>query len=434
MKGSNTHLRTFFSGSLISIIGVGITGILNYFIRRTLFLNLSEVDYGTFYSTIAFLCIIGGFAELGLSQTGALLIAEKNTGPRKHEGISSCFSALLSLKIILALFVLLCLLCCRKWILADYLRTTNTLFYYLLLGMLFCQILESTFYPLFSGLKHFVSYNILQVSKALFLLTGILIFSCANQLSAVAVVFFSVSIAVLLIAGSIAFFREKIRLCWNMDRETWRRLFQLSGFIAVSTTLLNMMYYMDTVILTTIKGVTSSALYNVALPIMQIVQAAMVFPLIILPVAVQMSQKKRYTQLKQISYWAIGIALVVSPATFLFFHLSSPWLIRILFSGKYLAAAPAVSILCSGLIFYTLGSFLMQIVLTMGGARQMALATCITAICNFVLNWSLITLFDYIGAALATACSYLIFSVAAIIVLQRQLIEKQQELYVDGIQ
>ena len=187
-----------------------------------------------------------------------------------------------------------------------------------------------------------------------------------------------------------------------------------------------MIYYMDTVMLTAIKGVTSSALYNVALPIMQIVQAAMVFPLIILPVAVQMSREKRYLQLKQISLWAIGVAAVAFPVTFLFFHLLSPWLIRILFSAQYLAAAPAVSILCSGLIFYTLGSFLMQIVLTMGGAGRMALITLFTSICNVILNWCLISLYDYIGAACATAGSYLIFSLATIVVL-RQLIRKREQ-------
>ena len=283
MKGNNSHLKTFFSGSLISIVGVGITGVLNYFIRRTLFMNMSEADYGTFYSAVAFLLMVGGFAELGLSQTGALLIAENNTGSQKTRKISSCFSSLLSLKLILATVVLILLLSCSRWILKDYLRTGNGLFYYLLAGMLFFQILECTFYPLFSGLKDFVSYNFLQVTKALLLLSGIALFSRSGQLPAAAAVFFSVAILIVFIAGAIAFFREKIRLSWHPDRAVWTRLFQLSGFIAVSTTLLNMIYYMDTVMLTAIKGVTSSALYNVALPIMQIVQAAMVFPLSSVP-------------------------------------------------------------------------------------------------------------------------------------------------------
>ena len=125
MKGNNSHLKTFFSGSLISIVGVGITGVLNYFIRRTLFMNMSEADYGTFYSAVAFLLMVGGFAELGLSQTGALLIAENNTGSQKTRKISSCFSSLLSLKLILATVVLILLLSCSRWILKDYLLTNK---------------------------------------------------------------------------------------------------------------------------------------------------------------------------------------------------------------------------------------------------------------------------------------------------------------------
>lgn len=427
MKENDTHLKTFYSGSLISIAGAGISGVLNYFIRRTLSLNLTEIDYGTFYSTIAFLCMVGGFAELGLSQAGALLVAEHNTGPHPLQKVSACFSAILSLKLMLALLVLLVLLYGSSWIRAGYLRTDYALFYYLLLGMLFCQILESAFYPLFSGLKHFTAYNLLLVLKALLLLIGTLAVSCSGGLSGTALVFFTVSAAILCIASSMAFFREKIRLNWNIARGTWKRLFHLSGFVAVSTTLLNMMYYMDTVMLTSICGVTSSAMYNIALPIMQIVQAAMIFPLIILPVAVQMNREKRYAQLKRISSWAVITALSLLPVILLFFHLSSPTLIRLLFSGKYLAAAPAVTILCGGLVFYTLGNFLMQIALTMDGAKQMAVATFITALCNFSLNWLLIPRHDFIGAATATACSYLIFSISAMVVLRHRIAQKQKE-------
>jgi hypothetical protein len=45
------QLKSFLHGSAVSMVGVGTLGIMNYFIRRTLSLNLSETDFGFFYTS-----------------------------------------------------------------------------------------------------------------------------------------------------------------------------------------------------------------------------------------------------------------------------------------------------------------------------------------------------------------------------------------------
>ena len=83
------YFKTFLRGSAVSLLGTGIFGIVNYLIRRTLCLDLSLADYGSFYGTFALLSMIFGFTDLGLTQTGTLLIAASADDPEKRDRVFS---------------------------------------------------------------------------------------------------------------------------------------------------------------------------------------------------------------------------------------------------------------------------------------------------------------------------------------------------------
>lgn len=70
------HLKSFLRGSVVSMIGVVSMGIMNYLIRRTLALNLSEIDYGFFYSAFALVMIVMVFLDLGLTQSTVILMSK----------------------------------------------------------------------------------------------------------------------------------------------------------------------------------------------------------------------------------------------------------------------------------------------------------------------------------------------------------------------
>ena len=77
----DNYLKTFLCGSAVSLFGAGLLGIVNYLIRRTLCYNMTLTDYGTFYSTFALLFMIFSFTDLGLNQSGTVMIASANDKP-----------------------------------------------------------------------------------------------------------------------------------------------------------------------------------------------------------------------------------------------------------------------------------------------------------------------------------------------------------------
>ena len=267
--------------------------------------------------------------------------------------------------------------------------------------------------------------KLFSVSYGLFICKTILIFLCVSLLTPLLALpgtctaFLAGPLTAALISLGILCIHYKIRLNLHIDRSLWKRVLSLSGFVAISIMLLNVIYHIGAVLLTFIKGAESTSYYNIGLSFMQIIQVTMVFPTIFLPIAVQMNREKKYASLKKVLYISVFLTLLVLPITALFFHLTSPALINFLFSEKYGRAAPTVTVLCSGLLFYTLSNFLSQILISMNQERSMMLNTLFTVIINLPLNIILISELDYIGAALASALSYVLLSTLHTVLLYR---------------
>lgn len=177
------------------------------------------------------------------------------------------------------------------------------------------------------------------------------------------------------------------------------------------------MYYMDTVCLTWLVDLKSVAMYNIALPIMQIVQGFFVFPMIFTPYVAEMCQKKDYIRIRRTCY--IGSLMMLLTLPFFIFagmHFASD-IISILFDSKYADAAPAVTILWSGMVFFSIARFNINALNSSGKQRSTAYMIIICVLLNLTLNIILIPLFGYIGAATATATTYIIMAIASIVYL-----------------
>ncbi len=95
----------------------------------------------------------------------------------------------------------------------------------------------------------------------------------------------------------------------------------------------------------------------------------------------------------------------------------APDIITLLFDEKYVTVAPAVTILWGGMVFFSIASF--NINALNSGNKQKIIAYMVAScvIINFVLNFILIPKWGYIGAAFATAITYLLMALASIIIL-----------------
>jgi O-antigen/teichoic acid export membrane protein len=171
---------------------------------------------------------------------------------------------------------------------------------------------------------------------------------------------------------------------------------------------------MDTICLTWLKGLESVAMYQVALPIMQIAQGFFVFPVIFTPYVAEMWQKKDYAGIKRSCYLGDLMMLLTLPVFILVGIYFAPYLIKILFDEKGIEAAPAVTILWCGMVFFSIASFNITALNSGGRQKHAAYIVLVCVFVNFALNVMLIPYFDYIGAALATATTYLIMAFASI--------------------
>lgn len=415
---NSAYLKTFFRGSSVSLIGTGLFGILNYLIRRKLSIDLSIAEYGTFYGLFALFSLVFGLADVGLTQTGTLMIAAASGAPPRRDAI---FSQLFLLK---AVSAVLCS-CGILWFLRATGRAGSLAPTLLLMAVFFVfQTLNGTLQALWNALKRFgtqQSFYLLTSGLTLALLRA----GGARTLGRITLCFTLAAGAALLggliysLAGNLG------RLHMQFRKKICKALILTGGQIAVSTSLLSFMYYMDTLMLEALRGPESTGLYNVALPLMQIVQALMVFPGVFLPIAVEMERNGEYGKLLRFVGGAVLVTAAAIGPVWGFFRWSGAYLIRILFDAKYVAAAPAATVLCVGLLFFTLGNFLLQIMFCLRKTLVMVVISAAAALLNFVLNYILINRNDFLGAAQATLLSYLSFALltaaALVYVLERRI-------------
>ena len=406
----NSYLKTFLRGSAVSLTGAILLGVINYLVRRILCNNMSLADYGIFYSTFALFSMIFGFTDLGLTQSGTVMIASAAENQAERNKI---FSHLFFIKASIALMTASVVALFYQFTK----NSTNTLFILIFLAYFIMQVLNGTLQSLWGGLK---KYTLQQIGYCvLALLTVLLLYSLKEfKLSIVASCFFAAAI-VTLIAGLIySRVLDLGFLRWGPDRNLCKTLLTTGGIIAVTTTLLSFMYNISATMLLAQKGAESAGLYNIALPIMQIVQATMVFPVVFLPIAVDISRKHEYKKLLSFVRIALLTALAALIPTGIFFYYCSPALIRILFKPEYVGAATATTFLCLGLVFFTLGNFLFQIMLSLYKTVPMALIAVVATVSSLLLNYFLINWADVNGAAIATLLSYMLFALLTYIALE----------------
>ena len=416
---SESRLKVFIRGSLFSIAGIGLAGVLNYFVRREMALGLTVEEFGALYGMIAVVGIGLTFSDLGLGKAATVLVAEsQDNRNRSMTGIfllKSCF----------ALAVMGVFFGFHRQIIATYMGDTGSFAAFVfLVSILFFQSWESLLTAYWTGLKKFGLSNIIIVCRAGFLLIAGFILLNWNGFTGAAAAF-ALTPAVFAFAGLILAWKiEGFRFDFHIGKELWLRLFKLGGGVAVAIALLNLMYNMDSVMLGKLKGETSVGYYNAALPIMQIVQLIMFLPQVLLPITVGIAAEGDYAKLRRIGRWAVVFTLILAPLAYLFFDVTGKWLITFLFSADYVKAAPAVTLLCCGMVFYTFAHFIFQILLSMNAIGYLVMISCITAAANFLLNWTLIPEYDFSGASLATLFSYVIFAVLSFGMLEWLVMKK----------
>ena len=101
-------LLTFFRGIICSFSGAVLLGVINYLIRRILVQNLSQTDFGFFYSMFALFNMLATFFQFGIQQVAPILTA-RYIAQRQEKRIN-CLISFLFFAAGLTGLVLMCIL------------------------------------------------------------------------------------------------------------------------------------------------------------------------------------------------------------------------------------------------------------------------------------------------------------------------------------
>ncbi len=404
---NSSHISAFIKGSVISFIGVGFLGIVNYFVRRTLALNLSTEDFGFLYSAMSLCMISLAYLDLGLGQSATILLS-KSISERNKNKSKSIYSIFLAVKFSCALAVFLLLVFTYKFWLNDFFKYDKIIPFFAIIIILVSNSIVSAPYTVLTALKKFTQLNIYQLLGPLLILVVLLTIKINNEILIPAIIFplsaFIVFIILSFMVGRLGFIPQFKCL---RDRETFKSIFHLSKWVAISTAGLSTMYYLDSLMITYFRSLQEVALYNVALPIMQIAQSMMVIPGVFLPIVSEMWQKGKLKEISDICAVVTEFFLYLLWPIIFTIILASKYLIIFLFSAKFSEASNALIILFIGNIFFSLGSFYMGTLNAGYNAKSVAISIISGNIINIILNIVLVPMFGITGAASATALSYL---------------------------
>ena len=403
------HLKTFFQGSVISLISAGIIGLLNLRIRLGLARYLTLEEYGYFYSSLAIIMPLLAYSDLGLNQVCTMETAKANA-EQDFNKLNGSFSDILQVKFFLSIVFFLSLLVFSPLIMKYYLRSDNVLTFCLLSSLLLFYSLDTLYGSVLIGLKKFLVANCITCGKILLTAALIFIFLPGRGVDTAAVAYCVAGILFLIISV------WAVKKILNIKADIFKKrkinvdLLKLGSWVAISTVLITSMCHLDSVMLTSLKGVKSTANYNLALPIMQIIQMLMIFPVVFLPISTEMWKEKRYSNLKKIIIYAFVLSILLLIPVFFFFKLFGGHIVVLLFPKLgFKELGTTVTTLCMGMVFFGLSEYCNKAWELTVNTKAILINSLISGLINLVLNIILIPIYGYTFAAITTMVSFIIY-------------------------
>lgn len=406
------YRKTFIFGSSITLIGTILFGFINYFIRRTLALNLTAVEYGYFYSTFSLIMIIGLFLDLGLGFTLNVLLSKYDI-KNEHEKQNIVFSQIFIIKLVLSSGICLGLILSSSFLMKYYFKYDAGTFAFILLSFYSITIaLYGIIYTSLLSIKDYFASIIFQDIFYAFILFFILISIKTFKLNAAPLGYLIAGIIIIL--SGLIYLRYKhniqIKIKSLKDKKIFQEIWKLGKWISFGIAGINALYYIDSLLLTYLTNLKEVALYNIALPITQIFQTMIIFPTVFIPIANNLWIQGQKEELGHITNIFIKMSIFLFWLILILILIIGKDIIILLFSNEYISVAPTLTILCSGIVFYAFGQFLIGIMNCSGKEKEGTILIIFAVIINIILSLILIPRLGIEGAAIATAMAYFIFA------------------------
>ena len=394
---------------VISILGA----FLGYVARFIMARSLTVEDFGLFYSVFAFLGMFGVFKSLGFDRALAKFIPEF-MHKKNYNRIKSSIIYVSAIQLLTNTIVIIGIYLLSDYLSQNFFRSPQASIVLKLMAIAF--FLDSFVLVLkfaFQGFKKMTHFAGIDVVRMLLVIAIILAGIGMNYgiLGPVAA-YVITPIIVILFFGFILIkriFPGFLKSKFIYEGKLVRKISRYSIFAMAAGAGMVILGYTDTILLTYFSGLTSVALYNVALPTAKVL---MYFPRsiasILLPLISELWAKKEKALIREgiESLYKYTIIIII-PLVFMILSFSD-LLISTLFGKDYMLASDTLKILSIGMIFAVLYVVNIDFFLGIGKPEINNVIVYSAALFNLVANIIMIPIWGIIGAAISTTISYFI--------------------------
>lgn len=417
------YLKRVTRGISLSFVLIITGAVLAYFFRRLLATELSIEDYGMFYAMLSFFGFFMLFVDLGVEQATTKKIVEL-IEQKKQQEIPKVMRTMLFGQLAISLLFSVLFFLAKNYIATVYFHNANvsSFFWILSIWFLTTPLVTCCAYTLL-GFQRTTWYTTLDAARMAIVL-GICLMGFQYNKSLYIPAIAYAAINLLLFTGTYPYIKSFVKELELFSLKKIKETDIAVGFeilkYAIPVAFTNFGWIIltqtDTLALTYFSSLREVGLYNIALPISLLLLFFM-RPVIIVfaPLVTEFHASKKQEKLSEAVTLAYTYLFVLLIPCAVGIALFPEYIIPLLFTGKYIAAASALQILAIGTVFYAF-SLLNNVVYTgIGEAKTIAKTVAAICVLNLILNilfvgslgWSIV------GAALATTICYVLLFVTS---------------------
>ena len=417
------YTKTAVKGALTVIIISAIAAVFGYLVRLVMARTLSVEDFGLFYAVFAFLGLFGIFKTLGFDKALIKFIPEF-LHEKKYDELKSSILYAAIIQLITSLITILIVYFLSDYLAKNYFHNEKASLVLILMAISFMfdsftQVLKFSF----QGFKKMSYFSGIDLVRMIIILIVILIGSWLNYDILGPVLAYIISPAILTIIFGlllIKVFPQFTKSKFTFQKTLFKKISRYGIFVLATSFAGFILWYTDTIMITYFLGLTSVALYNVALPTAKLfLYFPRAFGGIFLPLTSEFWAKKENGLLiAGVEALYKYSAIIIIPAVFIVFSFSD-LIISIFFGSNYAEAGNTLKILIIGMIFAAINGISINIFSGIGKPEINSKIVYSTAAFNFISNLALIPLWGINGAALSTTLSYFIMMVMGLVYTRR---------------
>ena len=397
--------------------GVIITGdvifrMISVFVTIYLARYLGMVEFGKYSFVFAYLTFFNILTDLGLQ---VILVREMSRDPSTA---SKLIGNAYIIRLILAAFAIVLSLTIIT--LMSYPADTTTYVYIAAFSLLFISF--SDFYRTIFEANLRMEYNIIAKLAFKVLSTGLIfwiIFVLQGTLTHILLALvFSESIKMLI---SFLFSRKFVRPKFEIDFGCWKYLFKECLPLAMTGVIWVIYYQIDKVMLSIMMGNAAVGLYSAAYKLCD--------PLLLIPTALMMSlypimsifSKTSKDRLIKSYILSVKYLLIVMLPIAIGVTLLSNRIIFLIYGTEFAYSTTPLQILIWSIMFGSINSVLLSLLISIDRQKLNTLSTGICAVTNVTLNFFLIPILSYNGAAIATVVTNAVLFISSFYFVSKHL-------------